>query len=115
MFKSVIDTNTYIAILEQRHADELYYLIDGNRESISEWLSFPIFTNKVQDTQTFISRSLELFASNNGYWAGIWHNREESILINLFSKWILFIYRKNVGLRGIFDQTFISNLQLWQH
>jgi hypothetical protein len=30
---------------------------------------------------------------------------EESILINLFSKSILFIYRKTFGLRGIFNQT----------
>ncbi|HZH61005.1 MAG TPA: GNAT family protein [Metabacillus sp.] len=73
MFKSVIDTNTYISILELRHANELFNLIDGSRESIGEWLAFPTFTKEVQDTKTFIEKSLNRFASNNGYWAGIWH------------------------------------------
>lgn len=73
MFKSVIDTNTYVSILEPRHADELFNLIDSSRESIGKWLAFPAFTNDVQDTKTFIDKTLNRFASNNGYWAGIWH------------------------------------------
>jgi ribosomal-protein-serine acetyltransferase len=73
LFKAVIDSNSYISILETRHAGELFNLIDGSRESIGKWLSFPEFTNEVQDTKTFIEKSLNRFASNNGYWAGIWH------------------------------------------
>nr|WP_304220259.1 GNAT family protein [Fredinandcohnia onubensis] len=73
MFKSVIDTNTYLSILEPRHADELFNLIDSSRESIGKWLAFPAYTNEVRDTKLFIDKSLNRFASNNGYWAGIWH------------------------------------------
>ncbi len=73
LYKAVIDSNTYIAILEPRHADELFALIDGSRESIGMWLSFPSFTNEVQDTRIFIEKSLKRLASNDGYWAGIWY------------------------------------------
>ena len=73
MFKACIDNSSYISILEQRHAEELFSLIDESRESIGKWLSFPNFTTEVQDTRNFIEKSLNRFVSNNGYWAGIWN------------------------------------------
>jgi ribosomal-protein-serine acetyltransferase len=73
MFKAVIDSNSYLSILEPRHADNLFHLIDANRDSIGSWLAFPQFTTEVQDTKTFIEKSLHRFSANNGYWAGIWH------------------------------------------
>jgi len=73
MYKAAIDEESYLAILEARHANELYQLIDGSRETISKWLAFPKQTNKVEDTLTFIERSLRRLSENNGYWAGIWH------------------------------------------
>lgn len=51
MYKAVIGRDTYISILEPRHAEELYQLIDGSRENIGKWLSFPAKTNKVEDTK----------------------------------------------------------------
>lgn len=73
MFKADIDSNTYIAILEPRHAEQLFQCINENRESIGNWLEFPQHTHEVQDTLNFINKSLHSFASNNGYWTGIWH------------------------------------------
>lgn len=73
MFKVHIDTETYIAILEPRHAGELYKLISKSRESIGKWLSFPQKTNQVEDSLAFIKSSLNRLSENNGYWAGIWH------------------------------------------
>ncbi|WP_078380580.1 GNAT family N-acetyltransferase [Sutcliffiella halmapala] len=74
MYKSIIDSESYLAILEPRHAKELYQLIDESRDSIGEWLSFPSKTNKIEDSVTFIEKSLKRLSQNNGYWAGIWHN-----------------------------------------
>ncbi|WP_078596594.1 GNAT family N-acetyltransferase [Evansella clarkii] len=73
MFKADIDKETHLAILEPRHAAELFNLIEGSRDSIGKWLSFPNYTNEVKDTEKFIEKSLNRFALNNGYWAGIWH------------------------------------------
>lgn len=76
MFKAIIDEHTYLAILQPQHAEPLFQLIDASRESIGQWLAFPPLTNEVQDTRSFIERSLARFAANNGYWAGIWHQGE---------------------------------------
>jgi ribosomal-protein-serine acetyltransferase len=73
MFRADMDEESYISILEPRHAEELFSLINSSRESIGRWLSFPGFTNEVKDTKLFIEKSLTRFASNNGYWAGIWY------------------------------------------
>lgn len=73
MFKAIIDNESYISILEARHAGELFKLVDNSRDSIRKWLGFPDHTLEVNDTKKFIERSLNRFAFNNGYWAGIWH------------------------------------------
>ncbi|MCZ0704599.1 ribosomal-protein-serine acetyltransferase [Natronobacillus azotifigens] len=73
MYKAIIDKDTYISILEPKHAEELYHLVDGSRVNIGEWLSFPMKKNKVEDAKLFIEKSLKRLSQNNGYWAGIWH------------------------------------------
>lgn len=74
MFRAEMDEHTYLAILEVRHAQELFDLINESRDSIRKWLDFPDKTIAVDDTKAFIRRSLSRFANNNGYWAGIWHH-----------------------------------------
>jgi ribosomal-protein-serine acetyltransferase len=74
MYKVNIDSENHLSILEPRHAKELYQVINDSRENIGKWLSFPKKTNKVDDSATFIEKSLKRLSENNGYWAGIWHN-----------------------------------------
>ncbi|GIP26393.1 GNAT family N-acetyltransferase [Paenibacillus sp. J23TS9] len=76
MYKAILDEDTYISIFEERHSQELYELIISSRDSIRNWLEFPDQTNSVDDTRAFISRSLNRFANNNGYWAGIWYKEQ---------------------------------------
>ncbi|UOQ46841.1 GNAT family N-acetyltransferase [Gracilibacillus caseinilyticus] len=76
MFKSAIDAESNLAILEPRHAAELYQLVDESRDSIGEWLAFPKKTNKIEDSKIFIEKSLKRLTENNGYWAGIWHKEK---------------------------------------
>lgn len=73
MYKAIVNENTSISILEDRHANELFHLIDSSRESIRQWLQFPDLTHTVADSRAFISRSLKRFAINDGYWAGLWY------------------------------------------
>ncbi|MDY0406800.1 GNAT family protein [Virgibacillus sp. 179-BFC.A HS] len=76
MYKAVVSPDIYLSILEYRHADELYKLVDGSRDSIGQWLSFPSKTHKVEDSKIFIEKSLKRFAEGNGYWAGIWYREK---------------------------------------
>lgn len=73
MYKAIIDNDSYLSILEARHSQELYDLINRSRESIRQWLEFPDKTIGVEDTEAFIKRSLNRFSDSNGYWAGIWY------------------------------------------
>ncbi|WP_127529431.1 GNAT family N-acetyltransferase [Paenibacillus kobensis] len=73
MYRAEIDDQTYLSLLEERHSQALFDLIDSSRESIRKWLEFPDKTNTVDDTKAFIKRSLNRFANNDGYWAAIWH------------------------------------------
>lgn len=76
MFKSVIDSNSYITLFEKRHAEVLFNCIDGSRDQIGKWLSFPSYTKEIGDTELFIEKSLSRYAVNNGFWAGIWYKGE---------------------------------------
>lgn len=66
MYKATIDSDTHLAILEPRHAKELFELIDQNRDHLGKWLSFPEKTNQVEDTVKFIERSLKRLSEHNG-------------------------------------------------
>src|SRR5450759_4533616 len=68
------DDGLELRLLEARHAQELYDLIDRNREHILEWLPFPNDTRAVEDTLGFIERSLQAFGEGRtGGSYGIWH------------------------------------------
>lgn len=74
MYKAMIDDQTYLSILQQSHAQQLFELIDRSRDSLRKWLEFPDKTNTVDDTRAFIHRSLSRFSKDNGYWSCIWHS-----------------------------------------
>ncbi|WP_409291873.1 GNAT family N-acetyltransferase [Peribacillus sp. SCS-37] len=76
MFKANINSDTYIALLDDAHAEELFSLIVRNRQALGEWLSFPGYTKDVSDTEVFIRRSLAGFHGDGGFWAGIWHKEK---------------------------------------
>lgn len=73
MYKEFIDAESHLSILELRHAEDLFQLIDKNRNHLGRWLSFPKRTKNVEDSAAFIQKSLIRLSENNGYWAGIWH------------------------------------------
>ena len=69
MFRFQIDDNSEIRILEERHAEVLFELIEQNRE---RHLEIPqIFS--LEEAREFIRRDLALFADNKGLGVGIWH------------------------------------------
>ena len=73
MFHIDISKDLYLSIFERRHASDLYPLIERNRAYLSKWLSFPLYTDKIEDTIEFIDKSLERYSNNNGFWMGIWY------------------------------------------
>jgi len=75
MFRAHIRESASLHLLEERHAAEVFSLVDQDRAYLREWLPWVDATQTVDDTLSFIRSSLEQFASNKGFVAGIWSER----------------------------------------
>lgn len=76
MFKYVIDKDIELKLLENRHAEELFTLTDSCRNYLKEWLPWVVDSFSCEDTKTFIEITLQQFAANIGFQAGIWYKGE---------------------------------------
>jgi ribosomal-protein-serine acetyltransferase len=71
MFALRVDDEVEIRLLEERHADELYGLVDVNREHLRPWLPWVDGTRSAEDTRAFNRTSLEGFAAGRAYAAAL--------------------------------------------
>ncbi|MDU6447628.1 MAG: GNAT family protein [Staphylococcus epidermidis] len=76
MFSYQINKNIKLKILEEREAEQLFKLVDSNRDYLAEFLPFVEHTKKVEDSKNFIHRALQQFARGDGFHCGIWFNNE---------------------------------------
>ena len=68
-----IDDDTELRIYEERHAQELFDLVDRNRRYLREWLPWLDYETSVEDSKAFIKNALQQFANNEGFQMGIWY------------------------------------------
>jgi ribosomal-protein-serine acetyltransferase len=71
MFRIQFRPDAALVLLEERHAGETYEIVDRDREYLTKWLPWVDFTHSAGDIAVFIRRSLEQFARNEGFHAGI--------------------------------------------
>jgi ribosomal-protein-serine acetyltransferase len=76
MFTYRIDDALELRILEERHVEDLFNLIERNRVHLRQWLSWADDNRSVHDVRLFIRDGLRQFADNNGFQAGIWYTGE---------------------------------------
>lgn len=76
MFAAEIDDGLVLRLLEPRHAQALFNLVDRNREHLGIWFPWVELTKTVADSETFIRSQLEKFVRDNGFQLGIWLNDE---------------------------------------
>jgi ribosomal-protein-serine acetyltransferase len=76
MFRAQLRENVYLQLLEERDAAEVFSLVDRDRAYLREWLPWVDATETRDDTLSFIRSSLEQFASNKGFAAGIWSEQQ---------------------------------------
>ena len=81
MFRAQIQDHVYLQLLEERHAGEVFSLVEQERDYLREWLPWVDATQNVDDTLSFIRSSLEQFAANQGFAAGIWSQHRLSGVI----------------------------------
>jgi len=72
MFTHIIDKKTELRLLHDQHAEELFALVDSNREYLRQWLPWLDYNVSVEDSRQFIKNTLQYHASGDGFNAGIW-------------------------------------------
>ena|ERR1700675_3007674 len=76
MFQKQIRDGVYLKLMEERHAPEVFAVVDRERAYLREWLPWVDMTTEVEHTLNFIKTSLQQFAGNDGFSAGIWSGDE---------------------------------------
>ncbi len=62
MFRKAVDSDINLVFLQESLANDLYELVAHDREYLSKWLPWPPLTKSVDDTKSFIKRSIIDFA-----------------------------------------------------
>jgi ribosomal-protein-serine acetyltransferase len=71
-----------LRLIERQHGDELFKLIDSNREFWRQWHPWlPDTVRSAADTERLIAAWLQQFANNRGFCAGVWFARVLSGMI----------------------------------
>lgn len=67
-----IDEELELRLWEPRHAEELFAVIDANREHIGRWLPWCTPQYAIDDARTFIRQNLESLAAGKGATFGVY-------------------------------------------
>ncbi len=84
MFAHRLTDDTELRLIEPRHADELYSLIDRNRERLRPWMPFVDYATSVDREREFAKKSLHQFADGRGFECGLWYRRALSGGVGVF-------------------------------
>ena len=72
MFSLKLADELELRLLEERHAEELFAVVDQNRPYLRQWLPWLDTNISSNDTRSFIKSALDQFANNGGLVAGLW-------------------------------------------
>lgn len=87
MFKISIGDKAFLALLEFRHAREMWNLINDNRSHLRKWLPWVDLTRNELDCKQWIQGALKQFAENRELHAGIWSDQGMAGIIGLKLIW----------------------------
>lgn len=76
MFYYELNKDIELRLLQNKDAEELFQLMDSCREHLREWLPWVDASKSLEDIKAFIQSTMNQFASNNGFQAGIWYKGE---------------------------------------
>jgi ribosomal-protein-serine acetyltransferase len=76
MFSLKLATDLELRLLEERHAEELFEVVDQNRLYLRQWLPWLDTNTSPADTRIYIKGALDQFINNVGLIAGIWYQNQ---------------------------------------
>lgn len=72
MFKMPLGEGLELRLLEPRHAEEVFCVVDANRERLRRWLPWVDFTKCAADTEGFLAGQMARLAHGESISAGLW-------------------------------------------
>ncbi|MHB9146188.1 MAG: GNAT family N-acetyltransferase [Symbiobacteriia bacterium] len=76
MFTHQIDEDVQLKLLDLSDTPAIFALVDRSRDYLRQWLPWVDGTQAVDDLRTFIQSTLDQFAADNGFQAGILYRGE---------------------------------------
>jgi len=76
MFSYHISAQLQLRLIEIRHAEEIYPVIDRNRQHIRAWMGWVDKNNSVEDTRKWCESAAKQFAASDGFQAGLWADNQ---------------------------------------
>lgn len=73
IFHITVNKDIEVILLEEKHAPEMFALIEANRESLRQWLPWVDTTLTLDDTKTFIMRATDQFYSDTGIHCAVFY------------------------------------------
>ena len=72
-FHIAVNKDIEVSLLEEKHAPEMFALIEANRESLRQWLPWVDTTLTADDSKTFIMRATDQFYGDTGIHCAIFY------------------------------------------
>ncbi|WP_408015211.1 GNAT family N-acetyltransferase [Rossellomorea arthrocnemi] len=117
IFSFTVDHEISIELFQQQHKEELYALIDSNRDHLRQWLLWVDKRRSPEDFEPIIPIWIRNYADNNGFDAGIRYQGQLVGMIGLhFIDWktrstsIGYLLSENAQGNGIITRTVTSLL-----
>src|SRR2546429_1907520 len=64
---------TQLRLLEERHIEEYFALIERNQEHLHEWIAVEAYEGSVETLRAYVKQRLLQFVNGEGYHLGIWY------------------------------------------
>lgn len=76
MFSRQITIDAELRLIEARHCEEVFAMVEKNRAHLRRWMPWVDGSKSVEDIRKWQQTGAEQFAKNNGFHAGIWHREK---------------------------------------
>ena len=68
-----VNEETQLRLLEERHVEDYFALIERNKAFLQEWIDVPAYEGSVETLKAYVKQRLLHFVNGEGYHLGIWY------------------------------------------
>src|SRR5258708_10904645 len=84
-----VDEETQLCLLEERHVEAYFALIERNKEHLHEWVAVEAYEESLETLRAFVKQRLLRFANGEGYHMGIWYQDTLVGVLDYRLNWML--------------------------